>query len=46
MFCVNKQVFIKWSSFRKCFATKCVSLNNEPSLIRPFLLDWNPAELK
>ena len=30
----------------KCSATKCVSLNNEPCMTRPFLFDLNPAELK
>ena len=33
-------------SFTDILATKCVSLNNEPCIIRPFLIDLNPAELK
>ena len=26
-------------------ATKCMSLNNEPCMIRPTLIDLNPVEL-
>ena len=33
-------------SFSEFLATKCVSLNNEPCMIRPFLIDLNPVELK
>ena len=39
-------MFIVLLSFRRCLATTCVSLNNEPSMIRPFLFDLNPVELK
>ena len=33
-------------SFIKSSATKCVSLNNEPCMIRPFLINLTPDELK
>ena len=33
-------------SFIKSLATKCVSLDNEPYVIRPFLNNLNPVELK
>ena len=26
--------------------TKCLSLNDEPCMVRPFLIDLNPVELK
>ena len=37
---VNK-VFITLLSFSRSLTTKCVSLNNEPSLARPTLVDLN-----
>ena len=46
MFSVNKQVFIVLLSFSNSLATKCVPLNNEPCMIRPFLVDLNLVELK
>ena len=46
MFSLIKQVFIVLLSFSKSLAIKCVSLNNEPCMIRPTLIDLNPAELK
>ena len=45
MFNLIKQVFIALC-FSKSLATKCVSLNNEPRMIRAFLIDLNPFELK
>ena len=38
MISLIKQVFIVLLSFTRYLATKCVSLNNEPCMIRPFLL--------
>ena len=40
-----KQFFIALLSFSKSLATKFVSLNNKPCMIRPFLVDVSPAEL-
>ena len=31
-------------SFSESLATNCVSLNNEPCMARPFLIDLNPLE--
>ena len=45
MFGLIKQVFITLLSFSGSLAIKCVSLNNEPCMIRPILIDLNPAEL-
>ena len=39
-------MFIKSSSFTKSLATKCMYLNNEPYITRPFLVDLNLVELK
>ena len=46
MFSRTKQVFITLLTFSRSLATKCVSLNNESCMIRPFLIDLNPVELK
>ena len=46
MFGLMKQVFNGLLWFSKSLAPKCVSLNNEPCMIKPFLVDLNPAELK
>ena len=46
MFSLIKQVFIVLLSFSKSLAIKCVSLNNKPCTIRPFLIDLNPVEFK
>ena len=46
MLIVMKQVFIVLLSFSSPLAIKCVSLNNEPCIIRPTLIDLNPVELK
>ena len=54
MFSLIKQVFIillSFSSFLTCIykvsdQTKCMFLNDEPSRVRPNLIDFNPVELK
>ena len=46
MFSLIKQAFIALLSFSKSLATKYVSLNNEPCMIRLTLIDINPFELK
>ena len=46
MFSLIKQVFIVLLSFSESLATKCVSLNDEPCMIRPTLINFNPVELK
>ena len=46
MFRLVKQVFIVLLSFRRSLATKCVSFNNEPCMIRPTLVDLNRVDLK
>ena len=32
--------------FSRSLVTKCVSLHNEACIVRPFLIDLNPVELK
>ena len=44
MFRLIKQVFFILLSFSRLLTTKCVSLNNEPCMIRPILIDVNPVE--
>ena len=46
MFSVIKQVFIILLSFSSFLATKCVSLNDEPCIVRSTIIDLNPVELK
>ena len=46
MFRLIKQVFILLLSFSKSLATKCLSLNDEPCMVRPTLIDLNHVELK
>ena len=46
MFSLIKQVFIALLSFSETSATKCLSLNDEPCMIIPTLIDLNPVELK
>ena len=41
-----KQVFIVLLSFSESLATKCLSLTDEPCIIRPNLIDLNTVELK
>ena len=33
-------------SFNSYLETKCMSLNNEPSMVRPTLIKLNPIDLK
>ena len=46
MFSVIKQVFMILLSFSSSLATKCVSLNDEPCIVRSTIIDLNPVELK
>ena len=46
MFSLIKQVFIALMSFSKPLATKFLSLDNEPCMIRLFYIDLNYGELK
>ena len=41
-----KQVFIELLSFNRSLATKWVSLNYEPCMITPFLINLNLVQLK
>ena len=45
MFSLMKQGFMALLSFGRFLATKCVSLNNEPGMIMPTVMDLNPSEL-
>ena len=46
MFRPTKQVFIVLMSFNESLTCDwCLFLNDEPSLVRPTLIDLNPAEL-
>ena len=44
MFRLIKQVFIVLLSFSRSLATKCMSLNNEPSMTRPTLIGLTPVK--
>ena len=46
MFSLIKQVFLVLLSFSSSLATKCLSFNDEPCIVRPTLVDLNPVELK
>ena len=46
MFSLIKQVFIVLLSFSSSLAAKCLSLNDEPCMVRPTLIDLNLIELK
>ena len=46
MFNLIKQVFIVLPSFSSSLATKFLSLNDEPCMVRPTIIDLNPVELK
>ena len=46
MFRLVKLVFTGLLSFGGSLATKCMSLNNEPSMVRSTLVDLSPAKLK
>ena len=39
-------MFIVLLRFIESLATKCVSLNDEPCMVIPTLIDLNPVELK
>ena len=41
-----KQVLILLLSFSSSLAIKCLSLNDEPCMVRPTLIDLNTAKLK
>ena len=43
MFWLIKQVLIGLLNFSGSLATNCGSLNNEPYMIRPTLIDLNPV---
>ena len=45
MFRLIKQVFITLLSFSESLTTKCVSLNNEPCMVRLTFIDLNSVEL-
>ena len=46
MFSLIKQVFIVLLSFSSSLTTKCLSLNDEPCMLRPTLFNLNPVKLK
>ena len=46
MFSIIKQVFIVLPGFSESLAKKCLSLNDEPCMVRPTRIDMNPIELK
>ena len=46
MFSLIKQLLTVLLSFSSSLATKCISLNDEPCMIRPTLTDLNPVEFK
>ena len=39
-------VLLSFSSSLACDRTKCLSLNGEPCMVRPTLIDLNPVDLK
>ena len=45
MFWLIKQAFMALLSFSESLATKCVSLDNEPCMTKPTLVDLNHIEL-
>ena len=46
MFSLIKKQFILSLNFRISLVAKCLILNDEPGMVRPFIIDQNPAELK
>ena len=46
MFWLVKKIFIRFVRVSRSLATKCMSLNNKPFMVKPFLVDLNPVELK
>ena len=45
MLSLIKQLFVASFSFSSSLATKCVSLNDEPCMVRPTLINFSPIEL-
>ena len=45
MLWLDKQVFIGLLNFNRSLETRCVSLNNEPCVTKPILIDLIPIEL-
>ena len=45
MFWFIKQKFIALLNFTGSLAITCVSLNSEPCIVRPALIDLNPVKL-
>ena len=45
MFKLIKQAFVALLTFTGSLATKCMSLNSEPYIIRSTVIDLNPVEL-
>ena len=45
MFWLIKQKFIALLNFTGSLAITCVSLNSEPCIVRPALIDLNPVKL-
>ena len=39
-------MFIALLDFSRSLTTKCISLNDEPCIVRPTLTDLSPVELK
>ena len=46
MFSFVKQVFVVSLSLSESLATKGLSLNDQPCMVRAILIDLNPVELK
>ena len=46
MLSLIEQVFLVLLSFSEFLATKCVSLNDEPCMIRHTIIDLNSIDLK
>ena len=46
MLILFKQELIALLSFSSSLVAKCVSLNDEPCMVRPALIDLNPVESK
>ena len=44
MFSFIKEVFIVLFSFSSSLATKCLSLKDDPCMIKPALIDLNPVD--
>ena len=46
MFTLIKQVYFVLLSFNEFLATRCLSLNDEPCLVTPPIIDMNLVELR